>query len=204
MFNHGKGVIENNDIFRNALTGVLISTASFPVLKSNRIFDGGAAGIEITNSAGGVLEENEVFNNRFDGICLATGVEPKLSNNKVHGNRREVEKAIESCRCLYQVSGNTCFPMHDFYRCTTCGTSDGYAICVSCVKGCHEGHDVKFVRRDRFFCDCGAGSSGVLCKLVSGNCWSVTSRTQAARVASGGQTETSAQEVRGNQALCVS
>jgi len=35
-----------------SLTGVLISTASFPVLKSNRIFDGGAAGIEITNSAG--------------------------------------------------------------------------------------------------------------------------------------------------------
>ena len=33
-------------------SGVLISTASFPVLKSNRIFDGGAAGIEITNSAG--------------------------------------------------------------------------------------------------------------------------------------------------------
>lgn len=110
---------------------MLISTASFPVLKRNRIFDGGAAGIEITNSAGGVLEENEVFNNRFDGICLATGVEPKLSNNKVHGNRREVERAKESCRCLYQVSGNTCYPMHDFYRCTTCGTSDGYAICVT-------------------------------------------------------------------------
>ena len=35
-----------------SLTGVLISTASFPVLKGNRIFDGGAAGIEITNSAG--------------------------------------------------------------------------------------------------------------------------------------------------------
>ncbi|KAJ7388161.1 F-box only protein 11 [Desmophyllum pertusum] len=207
VFNYGKGVLENNDIFRNALTGVLISTASFPVLKSNRIFDGGAAGIEITNSAGGVLEENEVFNNRFDGICLATGVEPQLSNNKVHGNRREVEKAIDSCRCLFQVSGNTCYPMHDFYRCTTCGTSDGYAICVSCVKGCHAGHEVKFVRRDRFFCDCGAGSSGVLCKLISENCWSVasSSRTQTAvRVASGGQTETPAHEERGNQALCVS
>ncbi|KAJ7350145.1 F-box only protein 11 [Desmophyllum pertusum] len=207
VFNYGKGVLENNDIFRNALTGVLISTASFPVLKSNRIFDGGAAGIEITNSAGGVLEENEVFNNRFDGICLATGVEPQLSNNKVHGNRREVEKAIDSCRCLFQVSGNTCYPMHDFYRCTTCGTSDGYAICVSCVKGCHAGHEVKFVRRDRFFCDCGAGSSGVLCKLNQRNCWSVasSSRTQTAvRVASGGQTETPAHEERGNQALCVS
>ena len=93
------------------------------------------------------MEENEVFNNRFDGICLATGVEPQLSSkysfthlphpfsllllfcytdrlspsppsdNKVHGNRREVEKAIDSCRCLFQVSGNTCYPMHDFYRC---------------------------------------------------------------------------------------
>lgn len=205
VFNSGKGILENNDIFRNALTGVLISTASFPVLKSNRIFDGGAAGIEITNSAGGVLEENEVFNNRFDGICLATGVKPQLNNNKVHSNRREVEKAIESCRCLFQVSGNTCYPMHDFYRCTTCGTSEGYAICVSCVKGCHDGHDVEFVRRDRFFCDCGAGSSGVLCKLISGKCWSVaSSRTQTVRVASGGHTETQAQEQSRNHSLCTS
>ena len=35
------------------------------------------------------------------------------------------------------------------HRCTTCGTSEGYAICASCVTGCHEGHEVKFVRRDR-------------------------------------------------------
>lgn len=204
VFNCGKGVLENNDIFRNALTGVLISTASFPVLKCNRIFDGGAAGIEITNSAGGVLEGNEVFNNRFDGICLATGVKPQLSNNKVHGNRREVEKAIESCRCLFQVSGNTCFPMHDFYRCRTCGTSDGYAICVSCVKGCHDGHDLEFVRRDRFFCDCGAGSSGVLCKLISEKFWSLSSRAQVVRMVSGVDTEARGQEDIGNQAVCLS
>ncbi|XP_067019101.1 F-box only protein 11-like isoform X2 [Acropora muricata] len=203
VFNCGKGVLENNDIFRNALTGVLISTSSFPVLKSNRIFDGGAAGIEITNCAGGVLEGNEIFNNRFDGICLATGVKPQLSNNKVHSNRREVEKAIESCRCLYQVSGNTCYPMHDFYRCTTCGTSDGFAICVSCVKGCHDGHNVEFVRRDRFFCDCGAGSSGVHCKLVSEKCWSLSSRVQAVRLASGVQIESHAQEDNRNQSLCL-
>ena len=46
------GLLEDNDIFRNALTGVLISTSSFPVLRRNRIFEGGAAGIEITNNAG--------------------------------------------------------------------------------------------------------------------------------------------------------
>ena len=45
-------ILFTNFFCLSSLTGVLISTASFPVLKSNRIFDGGAAGIEITNSAG--------------------------------------------------------------------------------------------------------------------------------------------------------
>ena len=48
-----------------------------------------------------------------------------------------------------------------------------------------------FIHIFRFFCDCGAGSGGVLCKLVSGDRWSVASRPQAAQVASGGQIETS-------------
>ena len=55
----------------------------------------------------------------------------------------------------------------------------------------------------RFFCDCGAGSSGVLCKLVSRNCWSATSRTQSVRVVSGGQAETSAEEEIENQVICM-
>ena len=52
VFNNGKGLLEENDIFRNRLTGVLISTSSHPVLRRNRIFEGGAAGIEVTNAAG--------------------------------------------------------------------------------------------------------------------------------------------------------
>lgn len=39
------GLLEENDIFRNAQAGVLISTNSHPVLRKNRIFDGFAAGV---------------------------------------------------------------------------------------------------------------------------------------------------------------
>ncbi|XP_048580327.1 F-box only protein 11 isoform X2 [Nematostella vectensis] len=120
IFNGGRGILEENEIFRNKLTGVLISTSSYPVLRNNRIFDGGAAGIEVTNNAGGTLENNEVFNNRFDGICLATGVKPKLKNNSVYGNRSEVSSAVEFGKCLFQVSGNSCYPMHDFYNISIC------------------------------------------------------------------------------------
>ena len=45
--------------------GVLISTSSFPVLRSNRIYDGGAAGIEITNNAGSLSEGKYFLSSYF-------------------------------------------------------------------------------------------------------------------------------------------
>uniref|UniRef100_A0A670HQE7 F-box protein 11 n=1 Tax=Podarcis muralis TaxID=64176 RepID=A0A670HQE7_PODMU len=56
--------------------------------------------------------------------------------------------------------------MHDFYRCHTCNTTDRNAICVNCIKKCHQGHDVEFIRHDRFFCDCGAGTLSNPCTLA--------------------------------------
>lgn len=55
-----------------------MSTQSHPVLRRNRIFDGQAAGIEITNGATATLDGNRIFNNKFGGLCLASGVAPNL------------------------------------------------------------------------------------------------------------------------------
>lgn len=165
IFNGGKGILEENDIFRNAQAGVLISTQSHPVLRHNRIFDGLAAGIEITLNATATLENNQIFNNRFGGLCLATGVNPIVRCNKIFSNQDAVEKAVRNGQCLYKISSYTSFPMHDFYRCQTCNTTGRNAICVNCIKTCHAGHEVEFVRHDRFFCDCGAGTLCNQCQL---------------------------------------
>ncbi|XP_018328362.1 F-box only protein 11 isoform X2 [Agrilus planipennis] len=165
IFNGGKGVLEENDIFRNAQAGVLISTQSHPILRRNRIFDGLAAGVEITNNATATLEFNQIFNNRFGGLCLASGVQPIVRGNKIFNNQDAVEKAVANGQCLYKISSYTSFPMHDFYRCQTCNTTDRNAICVNCIKTCHAGHDVEFIRHDRFFCDCGAGTLTNQCQL---------------------------------------
>lgn len=77
---HFTGVLVENEIFRNAQAGVLISTQSHPLLKNNRIFDGHAAGVEITNNATATLENNQIFNNRFGGLCLASGVHPTVKS----------------------------------------------------------------------------------------------------------------------------
>ncbi|XP_046327836.1 F-box only protein 11-like [Haliotis rufescens] len=165
IFNGGKGILEENDIFRNAQAGVLISTQSHPILRRNRIFDGQAAGVEITNNATATLEENKIFNNKFGGLCLASGVNPKLKDNNISGNHNMVEKAVGAGQCLYKISSYTSFPMHDFYRCRTCNTTERNAICVNCIKTCHAGHEVEFIRHDRFFCDCGAGTLNNQCQL---------------------------------------
>lgn len=166
IFNGGRGILEENEIFRNAQAGVLISTNSQPVLRRNRIFDGFAAGVEITNSATALLERNQVFNNKFGGIFLATSISAVLKENKVFSNQNAIEKAVKHGQCLYKISSYTSYPMHDFYRCHSCNTTDRNAICVNCIRKCHQDHVVEFIRHDRFFCDCGAGSLNGTCCLA--------------------------------------
>ncbi|KAI6237290.1 hypothetical protein M3Y95_00249500 [Aphelenchoides besseyi] len=158
IFNKGRGLLEDNDIYRNAQAGVLISTESNPTLRRNRVFEGRAAGIEITNGATATLEGNYLYNNKFGGLCLATDVHPNCRDNRIYDNHNAVERAVVRGQCLYIISSCTSFPMHDFYKCITCRTTERNAICINCIKVCHKGHEVEFVRHDRFFCDCGAGT----------------------------------------------
>jgi F-box protein 11 len=158
IFNKGRGLLEDNEIYRNAQAGILISTESNPTLRRNRIFEGRAAGIEITNGATATLEANHLFMNKFGGLCLATDVRPTVRDNRIVDNYNAVERAVARGYCLFKISSCTSFPMHDFYRCLTCHTTDRNAICVNCIKVCHRGHKVEFVRHDRFFCDCGAST----------------------------------------------
>ncbi|XP_048887514.1 F-box only protein 11-like isoform X2 [Brienomyrus brachyistius] len=90
----------------------------------------------------------------------------KMKDNKIMNNQDAIEKAVSRGQCLYKISSYTSYPMHDFYRCHTCNTTDRNAICLNCIKKCHQGHDVEFIRHDRFFCDCGAGTLSNPCTLA--------------------------------------
>ena len=72
--------------------------------------------------------------------------------NRVHGNGRTLKDALQAGKCLFSISGDNSYPMHDFYRCLTCESSDSDAVCISCVKSCHRDHRVQFVRHDRYVC----------------------------------------------------
>lgn len=58
--------------------------------------------------------------------------------------RNEGGKNILSC-----LPGLWCVNYLGSHRCHTCNTTDRNAICVNCIKKCHQGHDVEFIRHDR-------------------------------------------------------
>ena len=53
VYNGGLGLLEQNEIFDNAMAGVWIKTDSNPTLRRNKIFDGREAGICIFNGGKG-------------------------------------------------------------------------------------------------------------------------------------------------------
>ena len=54
VYNGGLGIIEQNEIFDNAMAGVWIKTDSNPTLRLNKIYDGRDGGICIFNGGKGM------------------------------------------------------------------------------------------------------------------------------------------------------
>lgn len=59
VYNGGLGLLEQNEIFDNAMAGVWIKTDSNPTLKRNKIFDGRDGGICIFNGGKGLQNPNQ-------------------------------------------------------------------------------------------------------------------------------------------------
>lgn len=61
VYNSGLGLLEQNEIFDNAMAGVWIKTDSNPTLKRNKIFDGRDGGICIFNGGKGIGSKNRII-----------------------------------------------------------------------------------------------------------------------------------------------
>ena len=64
------GIIEDNEIFDNAMAGVWIKTESNPILRRNKIHDGHEGGICIFNNGKGQLSSSLFFSTNYYIICI--------------------------------------------------------------------------------------------------------------------------------------
>ena len=77
-----------------------------------------------------------------------------------------MEECIRTRTCTFTITQRQYAPQQ-YYLCHTCGLTGGRGCCVSCATVCHAGHEVEGpINSESFFCDCGAGDGGVVCRAV--------------------------------------
>ncbi|MDE3228531.1 MAG: right-handed parallel beta-helix repeat-containing protein, partial [Chloroflexota bacterium] len=87
LYGKAKGLLEENDIFANTLSGVGIKDGATPTLRRNRIHDGKGAGVFVYELGQGLLEDNDIFANALSCVEIKEGGAPTLRRNRIHDGK---------------------------------------------------------------------------------------------------------------------
>ena len=79
---------------------------------------------------------------------------------------QEMEDCVRAAVCTFSITQRVYAPQQ-YFLCHTCGLTGGRGCCVSCARVCHANHEVEGpIASESFFCDCGAGDGGVVCRAL--------------------------------------
>ena len=87
VWENAQGLIQENEIWENAYSGIEIKTGAAPTVRGNKIHDGKSGGIIVYENAQGLIQENEIWGNALVGITITTGAAPTLRGNKIHDGK---------------------------------------------------------------------------------------------------------------------
>ena len=91
VYDSGQGLLEENIITGNKLSGVEIRKQANPKIINNVIAKGKGSGIVIVDEGRGEILHNDIYNNASSGIKIKTGGNPIIKFNKIHhGKQRGV------------------------------------------------------------------------------------------------------------------
>ena len=85
VFDNGKGILEDNEIYENSFSGIEIKNFGNPILHHNIIRKGRQGGVLVHNNGQGIFKNNDISNN-IAGVEIRDGGNPTLRNNKIYDN----------------------------------------------------------------------------------------------------------------------
>ncbi len=94
----GRLELEGCDITSRGTACVLLHDTADPVLRDNRIHDGGGYGVLVSSGATGMLEHNEIFSNAGAGVGIGRHGDPTLRDNTIRDNRKSGVAVFEGGR----------------------------------------------------------------------------------------------------------
>jgi parallel beta-helix repeat protein len=105
----GRGTLEDNEIFSNAGSGVVIRGGN-STLRHNRIYGSELHGVLISENGRGLLEHNEITSNTGAGVAIAKGGNATLRHNRISQNERQAILVYDSGWGIFEdndLHGNT-------------------------------------------------------------------------------------------------
>ena len=101
---NGQGVLEDNEIFANALSGIAIKEGGNPTVRRNRIHDGKQTGIFVYENGQGVLEDNDIVANALSGIEIKEDGNPTVRRNRIHDGKRAAFMSKRTARGCWKTT----------------------------------------------------------------------------------------------------
>lgn len=84
----GRLDLEDCDLTSANLSCLAVHGYADPMVRRNRIHDGGQAGIVVYENGRGTFEDNDVFGNALAGIAVQTGGDPTFRRNRIHDGKQ--------------------------------------------------------------------------------------------------------------------
>ncbi len=87
VHSQGAGLLEDCQIYANALAGVAIKTGGNPTLRGCRIYEGKSVGVFVYENGAGLLEDCQIYANALSGVEIKEGGNPTLRGCRIYEGR---------------------------------------------------------------------------------------------------------------------
>lgn len=87
VFDHGKGTIEDCDIYGNTNAAVEIKDGSNTTVRRSKLYDNKASGIFVWKNSKGTIEDCDIYGNEYAGITIGEYASPSISKCKIHNGK---------------------------------------------------------------------------------------------------------------------
>jgi len=86
-YDHGKGTIEDCDIYGNVNAAVEIKDGSTTIVRRSKLHDNKASGLYIWKNSKGTIEDCDIYGNDYAGITIGEYASPTIRKTKIHNGK---------------------------------------------------------------------------------------------------------------------
>lgn len=86
VYEQGRGIIEECEIFENNLHGVELSEGGTTIVRNCKIHSNGQSGVDGYDNGQGLVEDCDIYGNGFHGVSVNAGGNPTIKSCRLHDN----------------------------------------------------------------------------------------------------------------------